>query len=322
MCGIVRGQYPGDGRRGQPVPNWHGRCRGDILPYRQGNCPDDFKSFEQNGLRAYLLSVAQTANGSVSNIEDVQSGKIESGLSQSDIVYWARSGTGIFKDHGPFQDIAAIASLYREDIHLVARKDAGIKSVNDLRGRRVSLDDPGSGTLVDARLILNAFGILESEIDVQYVKAAEAIKKMRAGELDAFFLVTGSPSKAIAELSNENLITLVPIDGPAATMLTRENTFFSTTVIPEGSYSGLDAVPTLGVAALWIVSNKHSEKEVYEITKAFWHNLPAIQKMELHPKLSKISLGTAFASMSVALHPGARKFYKELRENVANARTN
>ncbi|MDF2368367.1 TAXI family TRAP transporter solute-binding subunit [Sneathiella sp.] len=270
----------------------------------------------------YLLSVAQTANGSVSNIEDIQSGKIESGLSQSDIVYWARTGTGIFKDRGPFQDITAIASLYQEDIHLVARKGAGIESVSDLRGHRVSLDDPGSGTLVDARLILDAFGVRESEIEAQYIKAADAIKKMRAGELDAFFLVAGSPSKAIAELSDENLITLVPIDGPTATMLTRENTFFSTTVIQEGSYHGLEAVRTLGVAALWIVNRKQSEKEVYEVTKRFWRNLPAIQKMKLHPKLSKISLGTAFASMSVALHPGAQKFYREIRENVANARTN
>jgi len=270
----------------------------------------------------YLLAVAQTANGSVSNIEDVQTGKIESGLSQSDIAYWAQSGTGIFKDRGPYRDIAAIASLYQEDIHLVARKGSGIESVSDLRGRRVSLDDPGSGTLVDARVILDAFGVRESEFEAQYVKAADAIKKMRAGELDAFFLVAGSPSKAITELSDENLITLVPIDGPVATMLTRENTFFSTTVIPSDSYHGIDAVRTLGVSALWIVNKKQSEDEVYEITKRFWRNLPEIQKMNLHPKLSKISLKSAFASMSVPLHPGALKFYREIRDSVANADSN
>ncbi|MCC3305377.1 TAXI family TRAP transporter solute-binding subunit [Sneathiella sp. HT1-7] len=270
----------------------------------------------------YLLSLAQTANGSVSNIEDIQSGKIESGLAQSDIVYWARTGTGIFDETGPFQDITAIASLYREDIHLVARKDADIRSVSDLRGKRVSLDDPGSGTLVDARLILDAFGVRESEFEAQYIKAADAIKKMRAGQLDAFFLVAGSPSKAIAELSEEGLITLVPIDGPTATMLSRENTFFSTSVIKAGSYKGVDMVRTLCVTALWIVDRRQSEEEVYEITKTFWRNLPAIKKMNLHPKLSKISMGTTFASMSVALHPGAQKYYREIRENVADTRTN
>lgn len=270
----------------------------------------------------YLLSVAQTANGSVSNIEDIQSGNIESGLSQSDIAYWAQSGTGIFKDHGPFRDIVAIASLYQEDIHLVARKGSGIESVSDLRGHRVSLDDPGSGTLVDARVILEAFGVRESELEAQYVKAADAIKKIRTGELDAFFLVAGSPSKAISELSDEDLITLVPIDGPAATMLTRENSFFSATVIPPGSYNGIEAVRTLGVAALWIVNKKQSEEEVYEITKRFWQNLPEIQKMNLHPKLSKISLKSAFASMSIPLHPGALKFYREIRDSVANASSN
>ncbi|MZR32196.1 TAXI family TRAP transporter solute-binding subunit [Sneathiella litorea] len=270
----------------------------------------------------YLLAVAQTANGSVSNIEDVQTGKIESGLSQSDVAYWANSGTGIFKNLGPAQNIMAIASLYREDIHLVARKGSGIQSVRDLRGRRVSLDDPGSGTLVDARLILEAFGVQERDIDAQYIKAVDAIKKMRAGELDAFFLVAGSPSKAISELSAENLIKLIPIDGPVATMLTRENAFFSTTTIPSGSYHGTEAVRTLGVAALWIVNKKQSDEEVYKITKTFWQNLPAIQKMALHPKLSEISQKTAFVSMSVPLHPGALKFYKEIRESVASATTN
>jgi hypothetical protein len=266
----------------------------------------------------YLLSVAQSANGSVYNIEDVQTGKIESALSQSDVAYWAFTGSGIFGNRGANQDITAIASLYREDIHLVARKGSGIESVNDLRGKRVSLDDPGSGTLVDARLILEAFGVREEEFEAQYIKAADAIKKMRDGDLDAFFLVAGSPSKAILELSQENLITLVPIGGPVARLLTRENTFFSTSVIPAGSYHGIDAVRTISVAALWIVSKKQPEDVVYEITKTFWQNLPAIQKLDLHPKLKDVSLKTALASMSIPLHPGALKFYQEFRESVAD----
>jgi hypothetical protein len=265
-----------------------------------------------------LLSVAQSANGSVYNIEDVQTGKIESALSQSDVAYWAFTGSGIFGNRGANQDITAIASLYREDIHLVARKGSGIESVNDLRGKRVSLDDPGSGTLVDARLILEAFGVREEEFEAQYIKAADAIKKMRDGDLDAFFLVAGSPSKAILELSQENLITLVPIGGPVARLLTRENTFFSTSVIPAGSYHGIDAVRTISVAALWIVSKKQPEDVVYEITKTFWQNLPAIQKLDLHPKLKDVSLKTALASMSIPLHPGALKFYQEFRESVAD----
>ena len=270
----------------------------------------------------YLLAVAQTANGSVSNIEDIEAKRIESGLSQSDVAFWAHTGSGIFAHRGPLVDIMAIASLYREDIHLVARKDSGIKTIDDLRGKRVSLDDPGSGTLVDARLILKAYGIDESEIKPQYVKAAESIEKMRKGELDAFFLVAGSPSKAVTDLRTEDLITLIPIDGPIARSLTKENAFFSPTTIPAGSYEGVGDVRTLGVAALWVVNKDQSEEQVYEITKTFWENLPEIQKMGLHPKLRSISLKTAFASMSVPIHPGAMRFYQEVLGSVASTRTN
>ena len=265
----------------------------------------------------HLLAVAQTSNGSVANIEDIQSRKIESGFSQSDIAYWAHTGTGVFADQGALHDVAAIASLYREDIHLVARKGSGIERITDLRGMRVSLDDPGSGTLVDARIILDAYGIQESDILAQYVKPSDAIKKIRAGELDAFFIVAGSPSKSISELSAEGLITLVPIDGAVASRLTWENAFFSSTTIPAGSYNGIGTVRTLSVAALWIVSMAQNEEQVYQITKTFWENLGEIQTLGLHPKLKYISMKTALSSMGVPLHPGALRYYQEIGQTVA-----
>ncbi|MEH6547567.1 MAG: TAXI family TRAP transporter solute-binding subunit, partial [Sneathiella sp.] len=127
-----------------------------------------------------LLAVGQASNGSVANIAGIQSGQIESGFSQSDIAHWARTGTGFYSGEMPNTNIMAFASLYTESIHLAVRQDSGIKSINDLVGKRVSLDDPGSGTLVDTRIILDAYGISEADMDVQYVKASEAIKKMKA----------------------------------------------------------------------------------------------------------------------------------------------
>ncbi|MAZ04367.1 MAG: immunogenic protein [Sneathiella sp.] len=266
---------------------------------------------------AHLLAVAQTANGSVSNLEDIREGRIESGFSQSDVAYWAHMASGIYKDAEPFADIRAIASLYREDIHLVARKGSGIENINDLRGRHVSLDDPGSGTIVAARIILKAYGLQEGELKAQYIKPADAIKKMRAGELDAFFVVAGTPSKAISELNADGLVTLIPIDGPVAARLTKDNAFFSRTAIPADSYDGIDQVRTLGVAALWVVHKNQSEEMVYEITRKFWENLPSVRKLGIHPKLNTINLKSAFASMSVPLHPGARRYYDEVLPAVA-----
>ena len=106
-----------------------------------------------------LIAVAQSANGSVANVQAIRSGQLESGFAQSDIPYWAHTGTGTFQGEAAMQNLRAIASLYPESVHLVTRKGAGIRSIADLRGKRVSLDEPGSGTLVDATLILQAFSL-------------------------------------------------------------------------------------------------------------------------------------------------------------------
>ncbi|MEX0583729.1 MAG: TAXI family TRAP transporter solute-binding subunit, partial [Sneathiella sp.] len=197
-----------------------------------------------------------------------------------------------------------------------------IERINDLRGRRVSLDDPGSGTIVDARIILKAYGLHESELKTQYVKPADAVKKMRADELDAFFFVAGTPSVAIAELSAEGLVTLIPIDGPVAARLTLDNAFFSHTTIPADSYDGIGAVRTLGVAALWVVHKNQGEEIVYQITRKFWENLPSIRKLNIHPKLAVINLKSAFASMSVPLHPGAQRYYDEVMPRLSSHKSN
>ncbi|USG62643.1 TAXI family TRAP transporter solute-binding subunit [Sneathiella marina] len=258
-----------------------------------------------------LLAVGQASNGSVANIAGIRSGQIESGFSQSDIAHWARTGTGFYIGDSPDQKIMAIASLYTETIHLAVRQDSGIKSIYDLAGKRVSLDDPGSGTLVDARIILKAYGISETDMDVQYVKASEAIKKMKADKLDAFFVIAGFPSKAISDLSNDIQISLINIDGAAASRITRENEFFSEQTIPAGTYRNVSQVKTLGVGALWIVNKNVDAERAYKITRKFWESLPDFKKSGGHPKLSKISLETAFQSMSVPLHPGAKKYYEE-----------
>jgi uncharacterized protein len=258
-----------------------------------------------------LLAVGQASNGSVANIAGIQSGQIESGFSQSDVAHWARTSTGFYDGEEPNTDILAIASLYTESIHLAVRRDSGINSVYDLVGKRVSLDDPGSGTLVEARIILEAYGISDVDLDIQYVKAAEAIKKMKAGQLDAFFVVAGFPSKAIYDLSNDIQISLINIDGTAAARIARDNIFLSEQTIPAGTYQNIGEVKTLGVGALWVVSKNVSTERAYEITKKFWENLPDFKESGSHPKLSKISIETAFQSMCVPLHPGARKYYAE-----------
>ncbi len=117
-----------------------------------------------------LVATAVASNGSVANVNAIQGGGAESGFSQADVAYWAYTGTGTFEGKPKVTDLRLIANLYPESFHLVARKGANIKSVGDLKGKRVSLDEPGSGTLVNARAILAAYGVSEKDIKAEFLK--------------------------------------------------------------------------------------------------------------------------------------------------------
>ena len=153
---------------------------------------------------AGLVSTAVASNGSVANVNAIQGGSSESGFTQSDVAYWAYTGTGLYEGKPKVQDLRLIATLYPETVHIVARKDANIKSVADLKGKRVSIDEPGSGTIVDSRLVLAAFGITEKDIKPEYLKPGPAGDRLKDDALDAFFFVGGYPTGAISELATSS----------------------------------------------------------------------------------------------------------------------
>jgi len=197
-----------------------------------------------------LVASAVASNGSVANINAIGGGSMESGFTQSDVAYWAYTGTGVYEGKTKVPQLRLIANLYPESIHLVARKGSGIKGVADLRGKRVSLDEPGSGTLVDARIIMGAFGITEKDIKPEYLKPNQAGDKLRDGGLDAFFFVGGYPAGAIAELAASGAgIELVPITGPEIDKMRGQYGFFQNDTIPANTYKGVNEVRTLAVGA-------------------------------------------------------------------------
>jgi TRAP transporter TAXI family solute receptor len=259
-----------------------------------------------------LIAVAQATHGSVDNVKAMAKGDLESGLSQADIAYWSYSGKGMFRGKNRITNLRAIANLYPESVHIVARKDAGIKSVRGLKGKRVSLDVTGSGTRVNARLILRRYGVGLKAIRPVYVQLGPAIDMMREGRLDAFFIVAGYPLGAIAELAEKIPIQLVPIAGKAAKRLMRSDLFFTETVIPAGTYKGVDKTPTLSVGAQWIVRADIDEKLVYGITRALWHKNTRRLLDSGHPNGRLLRLETALDGMAIPLHPGAERFYREV----------
>jgi len=259
-----------------------------------------------------LILTAQASNGSVANVNAVASGALESGFSQADVAYWAYTGTGLFEGKGKIEDLRLLANLYPESIHVVASKGANVKSVADLRGKRVSLDEPGSGTLVDAKIILGAYGMTERDVKPEYLKPNQAAEKMRDGGLDAFFFVGGYPTSAITELAaTGGGVTLVPISGPEADKITAEYRVFAAEEIPANTYKDVPATKTLAVGAQWITSAKVPEATVYEIVKALWSDKTRAALDAGHAKGKLIRKETALAGAGIPVHPGAQRFYTE-----------
>lgn len=258
-----------------------------------------------------LIASAVSSRGSVDNINAIESGLRDSGFSQSDVAYWAYTGTGTMEGKPAAEGLRAIAALYDEHIHLIAGKDSGISSLADLKGKRVSLDEPGSGTRVDALLILEAAGVKVDGITVEDLKPGPAAEALQNGKLDAFFIVAGYPTGAVVELASSTPVKLVPIDGDAAKGLTEKYSFFSQSEIPAGTYEGVDAAPTVSVGAQWVTSAKESDDLIYEITKALWNDKTRRLLDVGHAKGKTITEETALAGIGIPLHAGAERFYKE-----------
>lgn len=259
-----------------------------------------------------LVATAVASNGSVANVNAIQGGGAESGFSQADVAYWAYTGSGTFEGKPKVTDLRLIANLYPESFHLVVRKAANIKSVAELKGKRVSLDEPGSGTLVNARAILAAYGVTEKDIKAEFLKPNAAGEKLKDNSLDAFFFVGGYPAGAIAELAATGGVDILPISGPEADKLVKQFGFYAADNIPADTYKGVGAVKTLAVGAQWVTSAKQDATLVYNITKALWNDNTRKALDSGHAKGKAIVRANAVAGAGIPLHPGAEKFYKEV----------
>ena len=249
----------------------------------------------------------------MANVNGISGGSLESGFSQSDVATWAQKGTGIFEGKPHVPGLRMIANLYPETIHVVVKKGSGIKSVTDLKGKRVALDEPGSGTLINARLVLAAYGVLETDIKPEYIKPNQAGDKMKDGSLDAFFFTGGAPAGAIAELASSGSgIELLPIDGPQAQGLRMASPFFANDTIPGETYKGVAAVNTLAVGAQWVTSDKADAETVYQITKALFSDATQKTLQAGHAKGKMITLKNAVQGVGIPFHPGAERYYREV----------
>lgn len=259
-----------------------------------------------------IVVTAQPSNGSLGNVIGVSSGSLESGFSQADVATWAYSGTGIFSNKPRLSNLRLIANLYPESLHIVVKRGSGIKTVLDLKGKRVALDEAGSGTLISARLVLEAYGLTETDLTPEYIKPNQAGDKLKEGKLDAFFLTAGAPAKAIEDLvASGVVIDLLPIDGPAADRLRAGSPFLLVDSIPADIYKGVSEVQTVAVGAQWITNEKVNEDLVYEVTKGLFARSAQAGLATGHSKGKLITLQSSVRGAGIPFHDGALRFYKE-----------
>lgn len=259
-----------------------------------------------------LIATVQTTQGSVQNLEELMRGRFDSALTQADVAYWAYRAEAIYQGKAPFAGLRLIATLYPEAVHLVVRREAGIGAVGDLKGKRVSLGEASSGTLVHARIVLEAHGLAPEDLDSVYLRIGESADGLRQGRLDAFFFTGGVPVAAIAALAGAAEIALVPIAGAPTAPLLRRFPYFGTARISGAEYRGVVDTPTLSVNTLWVVDAKADANLVYGITKALWHPNTKALLEKGHPVGKQITLERAVEPSPIPFHPGAERYYREI----------
>lgn len=258
-----------------------------------------------------LIAIAQTTQGSVQNVELVTNQTLESGLCQSDVAYWAYSGSGMYSGGKPFDSLRAIANLYQESLHVVVRADSTINAIADLRGKRVSLGGRGSGTRATAVLVLGAYGVGERKFTGQQLTIDKAAEQLAAGGIDAIFFVGGAPVPALADLAKSTPLRLLPVAGDEASTLRATYPFLTVDVIPENSYGSNPPTVTVGIGTYWLVLADLEEKLVHDITAALWH--PATRKLldQGSPIGRRIRLEQALVGLPLPVHAGAERYYTE-----------
>lgn len=257
-----------------------------------------------------MTATAQSTGASVANINMIGTKEVELALIQNDITFYAYSGTEMFAGK-KVDNVRGIASLYDEVIQIIATEASGVKSVKDLAGKRVAVGAQGSGTELNARQILQAFGMSYTDLaKTDYLSFAEAASNMKDGHIDVAFVTGAVPTSAIIDMSKTSKIVVVPVSGPEVATLQSKYPFYGKYTIPANSYDGQPTtVETVAVKAILVVRADLEEKLVYDITKALFSNLADFGAA--HARGKDVSLATAKIAMPIPLHAGAEKYYKE-----------
>lgn len=251
---------------------------------------------------------AQATGASAENLRLVSKGDAEFATVQNDVMDYAYYGTDMFDAKLP--NILAIGTMYEEVVQIAARVDSGIKTISDLRGKRVSIGDAGSGVEFNAKQILEGYGLTFDDIKKSNLSFKESGEGLQNGTLDACFVTAGVPNAALQELAFTNGLVLIPVDGPEANSICAKYGFYTKTVIPGGTYKGTDSdTAALAIKCTIVVNSKLDEDTVYKMTKALFDNV--VELGQAHAKGKEVNAAKAVTGVSIPFHPGAQKYFVE-----------
>ena len=261
-----------------------------------------------------LRCLADTSDGSIENLRAVRNGSRTFGIVQSDWQHEAFYGSDVFRQAGPDRDLRSVVSLFREPFTVVARPDAGIGGIADLKGKRVNLGPNGSGGRATMRVVTEAMGWTDEDFAyVDDLKMADVPHALCAGEIDAAVFIVAHPNQTVEDMMTSCNAVLVPVTGPEIERMMAANTFYAPGEISAGTYEGQSTgVPSFAVTATLVTSSRTSPAVVYEVTKALFENFDAFRAV--HPAFADINKERMFSEgLTAPLHDGALRYLPEAK---------
>ena len=252
---------------------------------------------------------AVAGNGSAANIDLLDIGDAQLGFVQSDVASYAYNGIRFEQYEGsPITSFTALAALYTESVQLVTC-NPDIKSVEDLKGKNVSIGSQGSGVYFNAMDFLAAYDMTEADINPQYLSFGDSAESLKDGKIDAAFVVAGAPTPAITDLCTTKGAYLVGLDDAHVAKLQEINPAYARSEIAAGTYQGIDEdIITVGIKATVIASEDVTEDEAYAIVSTIFENKDAIT--EQHARGADLDLEYA-STCGFPYHAGAAKYFAE-----------
>lgn len=250
---------------------------------------------------------APSTGASAENIRLINSGDAELAIVQNDVADYAYNGVNAFEGE-QIQSFATVASMYPEFVQLVVNPDAGIKTLADLKGKRVSIGAAGSGVYFNALDFLTVAGLTLEDVEAQYLSFAETADAIKNRQLDAGFVVAGIPNAAIQELTSTTNTQLFALNAEEIAALKELRGFYAESVIPAGTYPNQEAdAAAVAIRAILICKADLSEDLIYSVTKTLYEKTGDIS----HAKGAEIVIEDALLGVSTPVHPGAERYYKE-----------